>query len=127
MTYTTNLNLKKPAGTDFYNVQDFNDNADLLDTFAGNASKKSYKFNTTLTASNWNNGKYKLSNIKITATSPVELLPRENEGITATQMEALVGAMIVGGTQSFGSIYLVALGDVPDIDIPVTVIVRGDL
>jgi hypothetical protein len=36
-TTTTNLGLKKPATTDYYNIQDFNDNADTLDTFAGNA------------------------------------------------------------------------------------------
>ena len=31
MSYTINLNLKKPEGTDFYNVGDFNDNADIID------------------------------------------------------------------------------------------------
>ena len=31
-TYTTNYNLKKPAQEDFYNVEDFNSNADILDT-----------------------------------------------------------------------------------------------
>lgn len=30
--YTENYNLKKPDRTDFYNVQDFNDNADIIDT-----------------------------------------------------------------------------------------------
>lgn len=30
-TYTTNYNLKKPASDEFYNIQDFNDNADLID------------------------------------------------------------------------------------------------
>ena len=30
--YTTNYNLKKPASTDFYNVADFNGNADIIDT-----------------------------------------------------------------------------------------------
>ena len=30
-TTTTNLGLKKPAANDFYNIQDFNDNADLID------------------------------------------------------------------------------------------------
>jgi hypothetical protein len=32
MDYTSNFNLKKPAQTDFYNVSDFNDNADIIDT-----------------------------------------------------------------------------------------------
>ena len=31
MTETTNLRLKKPDSTDFYNVEDFNDNADIID------------------------------------------------------------------------------------------------
>lgn len=30
-TTTTNLGLKKPASNDFYNIQDFNDNADIID------------------------------------------------------------------------------------------------
>ena len=29
--YTQNYNLKKPAEDDFYNVKDFNDNADIID------------------------------------------------------------------------------------------------
>ena len=89
---------------------------------------RSTKVNTTLYASGWTTAKkYTLSNANITATSAVELLPRENNGITQAQMEALSGAMIVGGTQAAGSIQLVALGDVPTVDIPVTIIVRRDL
>ena len=88
----------------------------------------STKVNTTLYASSWSTAKkYTVSNANITATSAVELLPRENNGITQAQMEALSGAMIVGGTQAAGSIQLVALGDVPTIDIPVTIIIRRDL
>ena len=88
----------------------------------------STKANTTLSASGWSTEKkYTVSNANITATSAVELLPRENNGITQAQMEALSGAMIVGGTQAAGSIQLVALGDKPTIDIPVTLIIRRDL
>lgn len=89
---------------------------------------RSTKVNLTLSASGWSTAKkYTLSNSNITATSAVELLPRENNGITQAQMEALSGAMIVGGTQAAGSIQLVALGDVPTVDIPVTIIIRRDL
>lgn len=88
----------------------------------------STKVNTTLSASSWSTEKkYTVSNASITATSAVELLPRENNGITQAQMEALSGAMIVGGTQAAGSIQLVALGDKPTTDIPVTLIIRRDL
>ncbi|MCB8816137.1 hypothetical protein [Desulfosporosinus shakirovi] len=34
MQTTANLGLKKPEGTDVVNIQDFNDNADLLDNYA---------------------------------------------------------------------------------------------
>ena len=89
---------------------------------------KSTKVNLTLYASSWSTEKkYTVSNANITATSAVELLPRENNGITQAQMEALSGAMIVGGTQAAGSIQLVALGDKPTTDIPVTLIIRRDL
>ena len=88
----------------------------------------STKVNTTLSASGWSTEKkYTVSNANITATSAVELLPRENNGITQAQMEALSGAMIVGGTQAAGSIQLVAMGDKPTTDIPVTLIIRRDL
>lgn len=88
----------------------------------------STKVNTTLSASGWSTEKkYTVSNANITATSAVELLPRENNGITQAQLEALSGAMIVGGTQAAGSIQLVALGDKPTMDIPVTLIIRRDL
>lgn len=33
-TYTSKLNLKKPAQNDFYNIDDFNGNADKIDEFA---------------------------------------------------------------------------------------------
>ena len=89
---------------------------------------RSTKVNTTLYASYWTTAKkYTVSNANITATSAVELLPRENNGITQAQLEALSGAMIVGGTQTAGSIQLVALGDKPTTDIPVTLIIRRDL
>lgn len=89
---------------------------------------RSSKVNLTLNASSWSTEKkYTVSNANITATSAVELLPRENNGITQAQIEALSGAMIVGGTQAVGSIQLVALGDKPTTDIPVTLIIRRDL
>lgn len=31
METTTNYGLKKPAGSDYYNIEDFNGNADILD------------------------------------------------------------------------------------------------
>lgn len=226
-TYTTNYNLKKPADSDFINIADLNDNADIIDeelkkrpvvgedgklsdsllpdladtyeekgaaeaavsahntstnahndirielgkkapapiigtappttstvgvvgqeyidtaaklvyhctgaaatgyTWEVYSAGRSSKVNLTLYASSWSTAKkYTVSNANITATSAIELLPRENNGITQAQLEALSGAMIVGGTQAAGSIQLVALGDKPTTDIPVTLIIRRDL
>lgn len=39
-TYTTNLNLKKPNGDEFYNIADFNRNADLIDAAVSNVYTK---------------------------------------------------------------------------------------
>ena len=97
-------------------------------TWEAYSAGRSSKVNLTLYASSWSTAKkYTVSNANITATSAVELLPRENNGITQAQMEALSGAMIVGGTQAAGSIQLIALGDKPTTDIPVTLIIRRDL
>ena len=93
----------------------------------GNAAAKSIKVSETISSTGWSNKTYTISNSNITATNVIELLPRENNGTTQAQMEVLSGAMIIGGTQAVGSIQLVALGDVPTIDIPVTLIIRSDL
>jgi hypothetical protein len=37
-TYTQNINLKKPDPSDFYNIEDFNENSDKIDTFAKTTS-----------------------------------------------------------------------------------------
>ena len=93
----------------------------------GNATAKSINVSETISSTGWSNKTYTINNSNITATNVIELLPRENNGTTQAQMEVLSGAMIIGGTQAVGSIQLVALGDVPTIDIPVTLIIRSDL
>jgi len=44
--YTSNFNLKKPDGTDVVNVQDFNDNADILDTELKKVKDTEIKYGT---------------------------------------------------------------------------------
>jgi len=48
-TYTTNLNLKKPAGTDTADIGDINDNMDILDAAVNNCVK--YSASQSLTSS----------------------------------------------------------------------------
>lgn len=83
----------------------------------------------TLSAASWSSEtapySYTYTNANISATNPVELLP--GDSITAEQLEALQGANIVGGTQTVGSITLLAYGDKPTINIPVQFVIRRDL
>lgn len=65
------------------------------------------------------------SNSNITTTNVIELIP--SVSITADQLKALQKANIIGGTQTSGSIVLKAMGTKPTIDIPVTMIIRGDI
>lgn len=102
-------------------------NADTNSYLEGNFSKVSHKKNVTLLASSWSNKRYTLADEFITSTNIIELLPRENNGITYDQLMELGNAMIIGGTQSTGSLELVAMGTTPSNDIPITIIIRGDL
>lgn len=80
--------------------------------------------NITLTAASWSNGSYTISDSLITASSIQEIIPATN--ISADQYKALVKASIVATGQSVGSITIKAFGTVPSIDIPITVIFRGE-
>ncbi len=79
----------------------------------------------TLAAASWSSGLYVVSLSDITATCPVEILPAQN--ITAAQLNALQAANIQENAQAAGSITLKAFGTVPAVNIPIRVIVRGDL
>lgn len=80
--------------------------------------------NITLTAASWSNGSYTISDSLITASSIQEIIPAPS--ISADQYKALVKASIVATGQSVGSITIKAFGTVPSINIPVTVIFRGE-
>lgn len=92
-------------------------------------SDKSALTATTLSASGWTgtDAPYTqtISVAGVTTTSANEILPGAE--ITADQLEALQTANIQDGGQAEGSLTLLAYGDKPDIDLPVRVIVRGDL
>ena len=80
--------------------------------------------NITLAASGWSNGSYTISDSLITATSNQEIIPAAS--ISADQYKALVKASIVATGQSVGAITIKAFGTVPSINIPITVIFRGE-
>lgn len=83
----------------------------------------------TLTAAGWTGSaapySQSLSVAAVTATSANELLP--GASITADQLAALQAANLQDGGQAAGSITLLAYGDKPTVDLPVRIIVRGDL
>ena len=78
----------------------------------------------TLSASGWSSGTYTISDSLITTTSNQEIIP--SPSISADQYKALVKASLVATGQSAGSITIKAFGATPAIDIPVTVIFRGE-
>lgn len=51
MEYTQNYNLKKPGQEDFYNVEDFNENADIIDQKLKEIEDKTQHINVTLDTS----------------------------------------------------------------------------
>ena len=88
-------------------------------------SNKSSIIDTTLLASNWNDNTYSLSISTVTASSNQEILPTID--ITEEELAALQAANIQDAGQSSGVITLKAFGEVPTIDLPVRIILRGDV
>lgn len=81
----------------------------------------------TLLATNWIGNEspytYTLAINGVTETSNQEVLPALN--ITKTQLEVLQAANIQDGGQTSGSLTLKAFGEIPVIDIPIRVLIRG--
>lgn len=93
------------------------------------ATTKSTIVSATLSASSWSGDSapytYTLSVSNVTATSNQEFLPALD--ITDEQLTVLQSANIQDGGQSSGSVTLKAFGYKPTIDVPIRVIVRGDM
>ncbi|MGI6751075.1 MAG: hypothetical protein ACOX4U_00420 [Anaerovoracaceae bacterium] len=127
MKYTTFIGLKKPELTDYVDIADINYNMDIIDSEV----KKIYSsvISVTLSAASWTGSSAPFSITVpvagVTTTSANEVLPSLT--ITAAQLEALQSANIQDGGQATGSITLKAFGDKPSINLPLRVIVRGDL
>lgn len=95
---------------------------------AGAAMKSLPPADVTLASGTWGTpsaGLYVITNSNITADCVVEILPALN--ISAAELTALQAANIQENAQAAGSITIKAFGTVPAINIPIRVIVRGDL
>jgi len=90
---------------------------------------KSLFINTTLISTSWSGSSapfsYTLSVNGVTSSNVVEIIPQSN--LTVEQSKALASAVIATGTQTTNSITLKAFGKKPNINIPITIIVRGDV
>lgn len=92
--------------------------------FATKEDVKGKIVNATLLAKNWVNGVYTLSVNGVTATSIQDLTPSST--ITSQQLTALQAANITDGGQAVNTIILRANGDVPAMDIPIRICLRGE-
>lgn len=77
----------------------------------------------SLVDSNWVGNQYTISDANIKSDSVIDLTP--SIGISQLELESLQLASIVGGEQVDGSLTLVAMGEVPTVSIPVTLIIGG--
>lgn len=83
--------------------------------------------NVTLLATDWDGVKpytYSLSVTGVTTTSNQEIIPATN--ITEEQFDMFSSAKVIGYSQDTDLIILKALGDKPTVDIPITVMLRGE-
>lgn len=113
-----------PFGATDINATNQAVNANAANVSALQQTIKTTTKNITLTAASWSNVSYTISDSLITASSIQEIIPATN--ISFDQYKALVKASIVATGQSVGSITIKAFGTVPSIDIPITVIFRGE-
>ena len=93
----------------------------LLDT---KVNVKGKIVEATLFASSWNNGVYTLYVDGVTETSIQDLTL--SSSITTEQLNELQTANITDGGQAKNVIILNANGDVPTMDIPICVCLRGE-
>ena len=95
----------------------------------GDVEIKSSTVTATLLASSWDTSgdhpKYTLSVSGVTANSNQEVLPPVNP--TDDVLGALQSANLQDGGQAAGVIYIIAYGVTPTIDLPIRVILRGDI
>lgn len=127
-------------GDGTYSFQDMTDyqqtgdkmQASIVNTTNAEVNRKAYLSaakTATLTASGWTGSDAPYSQTisvdGVTATSANEILP--GASISASQLELLQLANLQDGGQAAGSITVLAYGGKPTSDLPIRVIVRGDL
>ena len=112
MEYTANYNLKKPLNTNSYDIQNFNDNADIIDEelkkLHGTVSV------VTMSASGWSGKQYSFESTYPASEYDIEIALSSTA--SQEQIDAYNSAMILSNATSN---IAVASGVVPSVDIPV--------
>lgn len=110
-------------------IQDLNTRVEANEDSLTTKAEKSKTSNYTLSSTGWEGSEapftFVLNNVSgVTDSNNVELVVPSD--INLEQVESYKSASIVNGTQAANSITLKAYGEKPTIDLPITVIVRGD-
>ena len=104
---------------------------DRITTNANNITKLNSKIqNVTLNISSWSGSEapfsYTVSNSNVTSTSKVvEIMPAN--GATNEQLQAYLSAGMSGGVTGTGTSTIKAFGKKPTTNIPITIVVRGEI
>lgn len=102
---------------------------DEIDNKILSNAKKSKKIDTILTSTSWaGEGTpyiYNLTVDGVTETNVVEITTKED--LSAEQVECFIDSTITAAGQGMNTVTLKAWANKPSIDLPITVIVRGDL
>ena len=129
MEYTKNLKLRKPLQDEPYDVDNFNQNADKIDSAIASKADKSIEKSATLLASSWigDTAPYYITITveEATATNIIEINPTPEQ--SEEEYDIMSEALIDGYSQTTGSITLVARGEKPTIDLPIELVIRGDM
>lgn len=117
------------AAGDALNAANLNNLENRIAGAIGNTANKSTLTTKTLSKTGWTGSEppftYSLSVSGVTSSSVQEILPTTDA--TEEQIVALQAANMQDSGQSAGKITVKAWGDKPEIDLPVRIIIRGDL
>lgn len=149
MIETPYYKFKVPEDEDFFDVAHFQEMVTEIDTalhncvtdaegvvedaqnaaeeVIGEKADKSKTYQMTMSAASWTGDaapySIELSVTGVTDTSNVDIIPQAS---TEEQIDAWLGLSYMLGSQAEEKVTIQSWGDKPTVDIPITVIVRGD-
>jgi len=85
MNYTPNYNLKKPGQDDFYNIEDFNENADIIDVELKKLDEKIENIEVSVTSVNEKTGDVVLTADDVGAETPAGAQAKVNAALNSAK------------------------------------------